>query len=118
MCHHRTKGKGLIGGQSSAGNNRQGCIGFCIAKDCFLGSTSIMKHNHVFRRFGLIGYNDLVIKLKVARFKQMELYWPFALSFCPFARKNKPIAGAPGFGFPLGFKNGTVKKFVRFAAKN
>jgi len=67
-----------------------------------------MEKNDALCRFFLVRYNDLVIKLNIPRFEQIQLEWSFLLRLDLFAYEQKPVAAVPGLGFPVALKEGPL----------
>jgi hypothetical protein len=85
VSHHRTKRIYLVADQPPRGHDIKATIAFGIAEDSFLRAAPIVEQYHGFGGLAFVGYDNFVVKIKIPRFKEILLYWAFALfsSFAP-----------------------------------
>ena len=95
MSHHGAKGKDLISGQAPARDSVERGICFGISKDLFLGTAAVVEEDHIFGRFRLIGYDDLIIELEISWLEKVELQGALVLFFGFLADEQEAIKAIP-----------------------
>ena len=91
MSHHSAQGEELAPGQAPGGKCIEGAIRIGISNDRLLGTASIVKQNHAFSRFGIVGDNHLLIEMHIPGYEQIQMHGAFLLALDSLANEQESV---------------------------